>query len=118
MQPVVDFHFLVTALTRLRKAAELVAKTTDISTYLKQFDETLPDLTNIRNVLEHIDEYRLGKGRNKNVRANELQTVYLDHDCIVWLGYKINPVEALQASNRLFNAIRNNPPNAYLEKLE
>ena len=118
MQPVVDFHFLVIALTRLRKAAELAAKTTDISAALKEFDETLPDLKKIRNVLEHIDEYRLGEGRNKNVKANELQTVILNHDQIFWSGYEINPVKALQASDRLFNAIKNSPPDAYLEKVK
>ena len=67
MQHVVDFHFLVTALTRLRKAAELVAAFSDISREIKQFDDALPDLPKIRNVQEHIDEYRLGKGYNKKI---------------------------------------------------
>jgi hypothetical protein len=94
----------------------MCSKTTDISTYLKQFDDRLPNLNNIRNVFEHIDEYRLGKGHNKNVRANELQTLVLDHDRIAWLSYEINLTEALQASKDLFNAIRDNPPNAYLKR--
>ena len=118
MQPVVDFHFLVTALTRLRKAAELVAEFSDIAREIKQFDDVLPDLSRIRNVQEHIEEYRLGKGHNKQVNANELLTIVFDHNRLVWLGYEIRVDDALQVSDCLFQAIRSNPPAAYLAKLK
>jgi len=117
LQPVVDFHFLVTALTRLRKMADLVSKFSNISEAIKKFDETLPDLKNIRNVLEHIDEYRLGKGRNKNVSANALRTILLDPDRIQWLDYEIKTNEALEVSDFLFQAIKANAPEAYLAKV-
>jgi hypothetical protein len=95
LQPIVDFHFLVTALTRLRKMAELVSKYSDISEGIKKFDEALPDLKNIRNVLEHLDEYRMGKGRNKSVSVNGLRTIMVDPNRIHWLDYEINGNEAL-----------------------
>ena len=118
MQPVVDFHFLVTALTRLRKAAELVAAFSDISREIKQFDDALPDLPKIRNVQEHIDEYRLGKGYNKKINANELLTIVLDHDRLAWLGYELRVDDALRVSDCLFQAIKSNPPAAYLAKIK
>ena len=43
LQKIVDFHFLITTLTRLRKMADLVAKFSNISEAIKKFDETLPD---------------------------------------------------------------------------
>jgi hypothetical protein len=118
MQSVVDFHFLVTALTRLGKAAELVAAFSNISREIKQFDDSLPDLSKIRNVQEHIDEYRLGEGHNKQINANELLTIVLDHDRLAWLGYEIRVDVALRVCDCLFQAIRSNPPAAYLAKIK
>lgn len=118
LQPVVDFHFLVTALTRLRKMADLVSKFSNLAEAIKKFDETLPDLTYIRNILEHIDEYRLGKGRNINVDASALRTLSLDPDRIQWLGYEIKTNEALEVSDFLFEAIQANAPEAYLAKVK
>jgi len=117
LQPVVDFHFLVTALTRLKKMAELVSKYSNISEGIKKFDEALPDLKNIRNVLEHLDEYRMGKGRNKSVSVNGLRTIMLDPNRIQWLDYEINGNEVLEVSGLLFEEIKNNPPAAYIEKV-
>ncbi len=117
LQSVVDFHFLVTALTRLRKMANLVSKYSNISEAIKEFDETLPDLKKIRNVLEHIDEYRLGEGRNKDVSVNALRTMSLDLDRIQWLDYEIKTDEALKVSDILFQAIKTNAPEAYTAKV-
>jgi len=118
LQPVVDFHFLVTALTRLRKMADLVSKFSNISEAIKQFDKTLPDLKKIRNVMEHLDDYRLGEGRNKKVRINALRTIALDTKRIQWLDYEIKTDEALQISDFLFQAIKDNAPEAYTEKVK
>jgi len=117
LQPVVDFHFLVTALTRLRKMADLVSKHSNISEAIKKFDETLPDLKKIRNVLEHIDEYRLGKGRNKDVSVNALRTMSLAPNRIEWLDYEIKTDEAIKVSDILFQAIKTNAPEAYTAKV-
>jgi len=118
MQPVVDFHLLVTVLTRLRKAAEMVAKISDISDVIRQFDDSLPDLKSIRNIQEHIDEYRLGNGRNKKVDPAALLTVVLDHDRLAWLDYELRVDDARRASASLFQAIVDNPPPAYVDKVK
>lgn len=118
MQPAVDFHLLVTVLSRLRKAAKIVATVPKIADEIKQFDELLPDLRDMRNIQEHIDEYRLGNGYNKSVNTSALLTVILDHDRIAWLDYEINLENALRASANLFKSIAENPPQAYLEKAQ
>ena len=118
IQNLVDLHFMVTALTRLRKIAEMLSGLIDISTELREFDKKLPDLKNIRNILEHIDEYRIGEGRDKKVGINGLLTVGLDVENISWCGYDLNLIEALQLSEDLFEAIKNNPPLEYSNKVK
>ena len=92
-------------------------KTSDISKEIKEFDNALSDLRKIRNVLEHIDEYRLGKGHSKIVKPSALQTIVIDDNRIEWLGYEIQMDDALQLSGFLFQAIQNNAPEAYLKKI-
>jgi hypothetical protein len=111
MQPIIDFHFLVTALSRLRLTAELVSEICDLSSAIEDFDKNLPDLRAVRNILEHIDEYRVGKGHNKNVPKVSFQTFTLDDDSIKWLNYEINLEQAIKASGDLFMAIKSKSPN-------
>lgn len=58
-----DFDFLVVALIRLRRAAQLAAKVPQIrakmDAALKKFDVALPHLKKMRDVAEHIDDYAL-----------------------------------------------------------
>ena len=114
-QPLADFHFLISALTRLRNAAELISKVAPLSSAIEKFDTALPDLKNIRNILEHIDDYRLGDGHNKNVKITDLQT-YCFGETIEWLGYKLNLNDAKKSSEVLFESIKDNPPQAYIER--
>lgn len=111
MQPVIDFHFLVTSLNRLRQAAGMVSKITDISKNIEQFDELLPDLRTIRNILEHIDEYRVGKGNNKSVPEDSFQTLLIGNDIVSYVGYEINLESAMLASQELFSSIQAVSPN-------
>ena len=69
------------------------------------------DLRAVRNILEHIDEYRVGKGHNKNVPKVSFQTFTLDDDSIKWLNYEINLEQAIKASGDLFMAIKSKSPN-------
>jgi hypothetical protein len=112
MQPIIDFHFLVTALCRLRLTAEIVSKICDLSSAIEVFDKNLPDLRAVRNILEHIDEYRVGKGRNKNVPKGSFQTFILDDDSVKWVNYEINLEQAINASSDLFRAIKSKSPNS------
>ena len=106
MQPVVDFHFLVTSLNKLRQAAKLVSEIFDLSVKINQFDKKLPDLRTVRNILEHIDEYRVGKGKNKSVPASTFQTICFSNDCVRWVEYEINLKSAISASQELFASIQ------------
>lgn len=87
----VDIHFLVIALTRLRRAVGLATRVEAIQDalidHLVEFDESVPGLTTLRNVAEHFDDYTAGYGRNKGVRRHQLQVWSLDHDAVhglVW----------------------------------
>ncbi|MEX1034407.1 MAG: hypothetical protein WDZ54_00515 [Sneathiella sp.] len=113
MQHFVDFHFLITALTQLRNIAETVAEISGIRADIQVFDDDLSDLRHIRNVLEHIDEYRLGRGHNQNIAASSTQTYVFGNNVMHYVGYKIDLDVALKASERLFEAIKKHPPEGH-----
>jgi hypothetical protein len=69
-----DSNFLIVALTRLRRAAQLAAGIPQLQASLDgalvQFDKALPDLKKMRGVAEHIDDYALDQGRQKSVAGS------------------------------------------------
>jgi hypothetical protein len=74
-----DLQFLIVALRRLRRAAQLASHvptvTNDIDQALRQFDRALPGLATMRNIGEHIDDYALETPRRRhNVGRRELPT--------------------------------------------
>jgi hypothetical protein len=107
-----DFEFLVVALTRLRRAARLAAQVPGLESSLlaaiKTFDSTLPGLKRFRNVAEHIDDYAVDRGRERSVdrRSLEVSTFNSEGPTLHWLGSALNATEALQASERLFTAVK------------
>lgn len=107
-----DFDFLVIALTRLRRAARLAAGVPKLRSALdaaiEQFDSMLPGLKEWRDVAEHIDDYALDRGRKQSVRRNwlEVSTMTEDGPTLRWLGSTLNAGEAVQASQRLFAAVK------------
>jgi hypothetical protein len=107
MQQVIDFHFLIIILSRLNLAAEMVSKIYDLKIAIKKFNESVPDLKAIRNVLEHIDEYRISQGRNKKVPICSFQTICFGNDGVQWAGFEIKFDEAMRASEELFSLIQN-----------
>ena len=106
MQPVADFHFLLTALNRLRESALLVSQVSDLSAEITEFDNQLPWLKRLRNVLEHITEYRIGSGRDKSVSLNSLQLFLSDSGHIEWLGGKVEYANCKLACSGLFKSIQ------------
>jgi hypothetical protein len=72
LQQVADFHFLVTAISRLRRAADLACRAMDISPQIKDFDSSVDGWRKMRNALEHIDRYWESKGHDNSVRPGEL----------------------------------------------
>jgi hypothetical protein len=106
----VDIQFLVVALRRLRRPAEIagcVSALSDlISVALREFDDTLPSLAKMRNVGEHVEDYALGRGRDTTVSPGELQVGCLDWPVYSWLGESLNLDTALTAAEKLLQAVR------------
>lgn len=101
-----DLRFMLIALRQLRRAAELAAQVAGISPELQKamdaFDARLPALRRMRNVEQHMDEYVLGKGRDKSVVRGALQVNTWDGVVFRWLGEQLNVEEAEQAAVDLF----------------
>jgi len=107
-----DFEFLVIALIRLRKIANLIVKeiktTKDIiEPAIKEFDKNLPNLKKVRDVTLHIDDYAMDNGRLDDVSRYELEVGEFGDEEWNWLGCKINSSKAYSVSLQLFRAIQN-----------
>jgi hypothetical protein len=107
---VADFQFLIVALTRLRRTAELAAKVPVIADEMKaallKFDTGLPHLREMRNVIEHIDDYALDQGRDKNVGRRSLEVGVFNDTIFQWLGHELNADDALRSAQGLFNDLQ------------
>jgi hypothetical protein len=109
---IADFEFLVIAATRLRRAAELAKNApetkTQITAAIMQFDKSLPGLKKLRDIAEHIDDYSVDQGKNKNIDRRYLE------NCMVtgggktwtWLGESINTDDLLDAGGALFKELK------------
>lgn len=104
-----DFHFMITALIRLRTSAKIAARvpyaSKIINRAIKQFDGALPALIKMRDVLEHIDDYALDKGRHTDVQRQQLQVTQWGSAVYSWLGEELNVDDALAAAEKLFRAV-------------
>lgn len=105
MQPIADFHFLLIAINRLRRAADLVNKAIDISPQIDEFDQTLPGLIKMRNIMEHIDNYWQRKGHDPSVSPGELPN-FAFSNVVAWCGEELDLETVRKASSRLFQAIQ------------
>lgn len=105
-----DFQFLIIGLRRLRLAALLAARPETnravIEKAISEFDEALPDLPTMRNVGEHIDEYAIEKGRDRNVDRRALQAGSFGKVTLDWLGGRLDADAALAAAEALHRAIK------------
>lgn len=105
-----DFHFLIVALTRLRRASELAAKVPAINegirAALQTFDATLPHLKKMRDVAEHIDDYAVDSGKDRSISRKSLEVGSSDGETWEWLGFEIDTNNALSASIALFEALK------------
>ena len=74
MQREVDLHFFLIALANFVAFVKMTAKLvspearTTIRTGIQAFDSEVPDAGDLRNVLEHYDEYIRGKGKLQSGR--------------------------------------------------
>lgn len=105
-----DLLFLILAISRLRKIMEIAKKIPEISQKVNhailKFDEKLPYLSRLRNVIEHIDEYAIDQGHDKIISRKDLQVGLLDGEVFEWLNVKLNINSAQAASKELFSALQ------------
>lgn len=101
-------QFLIVALRRLRRTAQLAASipaAADVMEHaLETFDTALPALARMRNVGEHIDDYAVDAPRrnHKNVDRRQVQVGRFDGVTYTWLGGALNVDDALAAGERSY----------------
>lgn len=107
-----DLQFMIVALRRLRRAVELASSVSRIESELRQaiaeFDQSLPHITRMRNVEEHIDDYALDSSRRryKGITRQNLQVGTWDGITFTWLDGKLNVDDARHAAEVLFERLR------------
>ncbi len=106
----IDFEFLIYSLIRFRKAAVLAASILGnnvmLEKALKDFDSELPDITKMRNVLEHFEEYAIDRGRNKQISRKELEVSYFGPTSFEWLSEKLDTEKVLHSCQKFYGAIK------------
>jgi hypothetical protein len=79
-----DVHFYIVALKRLRQAMLMSRKILKIwdklSSEFDAFDATTTDVLQMRNILEHIDEYMRNYGNNRDIKNATLYTISFDDE--------------------------------------
>jgi len=117
-----DLRFLILALHRLKNAAKIAERVPAAHDIMKaaieDFDSTLPNLKDMRDVWEHIDEYAVDAPtrRRKVVDRRELQVSCWDGKVFNWLGHDLDIDVALKAAEQLFDAIKR-AVNSYKESV-
>jgi hypothetical protein len=107
-----DFQFLVVALRRLRRAAELACKldriAPDVRIALAAFDLDLPMLLTMRNVGEHVDDYAADAPwrKHKAITRRHRQVGSWDGRTFSWLGMPIEHGYCTGDARRLTSAMR------------
>jgi hypothetical protein len=90
-----DSHFYIVALKRLRQAMLSSRKIPKVWNELKKefavFDKTISDAIQMRDILEHIDEYLKNAGKNPHIKNSTLYSICFDDpDCLTWGDLKFD----------------------------
>jgi hypothetical protein len=107
-----DLQFLIVALRRLRRSAEIAVRVPELSAEVKvaldEFDKSLPGLTLMRNVGEHVDDYAVNdpKRHTVSVDTGQLQAGWFDGIVYHWLGKSLNVDTALSSAEELYARIK------------
>lgn len=106
-----DLQFFVVALRRLRRVAELAGRVPSVKDSmvlaLQNFDDVLPQLSMMRNVGEHVDDFAVdsSKRRYKQLDRRSLHVGSWDGVRYQWLGESLNIDVAHDAARKLLSAI-------------
>lgn len=109
MRVFADLYFFVVALQRLRRLALLACSVASSDGPLRAavaaFDVAVPMLKRMRDVGEHIDDYAIGKGRDRNVSRFMLQVAKWDGHTYRWLDATLDVDASHAAAKKLFAAV-------------
>jgi len=106
-----DWQFLIVALRRLQRAAELAVTTATGDTFvaapLDQFRQEIPGLTTMRNVAEHIESYAVDSParHDKKISRTQLQVGQLSGEEFVWLGHTLKAHDVRKSAEALHAAV-------------
>jgi len=125
-----DHEFFIITAARFIQCAESIFKlvknsrnskiqTAAIESSLKNFNEKHREkIIAARNVIEHIDEYISRKGFNNKISRNTILTTKIDENSTSTAGMNFNFQEIIEDAMFLINAVKNNPPSSYKEKVK
>ena len=114
MRSFVDLEFLLVALTRLRRAANVINSfpytETKLSQAMEKYDRRLSGLKQLRNITEHYDDYLLKKDRGKIINLKLIRSGYMtkcmSYDCVEWMDFKLDLDECQAASEELYTSMK------------
>lgn len=107
-----DAHFFAVVLQNLLRAVGMGSqyRPEAVRRAMDRFDEAVPHVKDVRNVLEHFDEYRRGTGRLQT-KGDEIPygafLVEIKGECVIFAGNKYVSVDdATRAGSALAEVVR------------
>ena len=89
-----DFEILLVYLQRLKRLIFRIRKeafqTESCDAILQKFQQSLPDLTFLRDVQEHVDEYMVGSGKDASVNPREVMAFGVSPGSLIYLDKKVS----------------------------
>src|SRR5690242_3294890 len=83
-------NFLILALQLLRQTAELTRCAPSVKKALKVFNQALPHLTVMRDVVAHINDYAIDDGHHRQVNRQMIPNRMWDGTTFHWLDKSLN----------------------------
>lgn len=114
----IDIQFLISALWRIRLAARAAARRipadVSIAAAIERFDLQLPNLKDMRDVGQHLDDYAIDSPKRRVTRIGESQPIgrrqlevgAWSDDQFHWLGMTLDFSKARMAGMELYGALR------------
>lgn len=105
-----DWQYAIVMLRRLRTCAMLASRVPRVAATVEHaiddFDRALPHLREMRNVGEHIDDYKASDGRRGHpVSSGQVQVGQFGERTLTWLNGELDIDLALAAAKSLYSAI-------------
>lgn len=102
----VDIRFLILAMHQLYKVAELAnedsSNVNNIQSFIHAYDREYPNLRFVRNVIMHIDEYIVGKGKNPEYSKDKILVSSIKDTKFDWLGQTYDVDVVLKSSESFY----------------